>query len=58
MARFRSYENFADTNNNSGLNSWESDYSGKRVNRIPNKTIIRTFVNYLKYGSVSKRIYI
>ena len=58
MARFRSYETFADTNNNSGLNSWEDSYSGKRINRIPNKTIIRTFVNYLKYGKVSKRIYI
>jgi hypothetical protein len=58
MARFRSYEDFADTTNNSDLNSWEDSYSGKRINRIPNKTIIRTVVNYLKYGTVSKRIYI
>lgn len=58
MARFRNYEDFTDVTNNSGLDSWENSYSNKRINRIPNKTIIRTFVNYLKYGSLSKRIYI
>ena len=58
MARFRDYKDFADHTHSDDLSSWENSYSNKRINRIPNKTIIRTIVNYLKYGSVSKRIYI
>lgn len=58
MGRFRNYKDFADSNYSNSLSSWEDSYTGSRVNRIPNKTIIRTVVNYIKYGSVSKRIYI
>ena len=58
MTRFRENKDFAAHNHSDDLSSWENSYSNKRINRIPNKTIIRTIVNYLKYGSVSKRIYI
>lgn len=58
MARFRHYKNDYNTNNSDSVSEWESSYNGLRLNRIPNKTIVRTFINYLKYGSKSKEIFI
>ena len=58
MGRFRDYKDYSDTNYSDSLSEWENSYSGLRLNKIPNKTIIRTLVNYLKFGSVSKRIHI
>jgi len=58
MGRFRHYKNYNNTDNSDSISQWESNYNGLRLNRIPNKTIIRTFVNYLKYGSKSKGIFI
>ena len=58
MARFRHYKNYSNSDNGDSVDSWENSYNGLRVNRIPNKTIIRTFVNYFKYGSNSKEIFI
>jgi len=58
MGRFRHYKSYNNTNTSDSVNQWESSYNGLRLNRIPNKTIIRTFINYLKYGSKSKEIFI
>jgi len=58
MARFRHYKNNFNTNNSDPVSEWENSYNGLRLNRIPNKTIIRTFINYLKYGSKSKEIFV
>ena len=58
MARFRHYKNHHNTNSSDTVSQWENSYSGHKLNRIPNKTIIRTFINYLKYGSKSKEIFV
>ena len=58
MARFRHYKNYSNNNAVDSVDSWENSYNGLRVNRIANKTIIRTFVNYFKYGNKSKEIFI
>jgi len=58
MARFRHYKNNFDNSASDSVDSWENSYNGLRVNRIANKTIIRTFMNYIKYGSKSKEIFI
>lgn len=58
MARFRNYKNNYKSNSNNSVDKWEDSYNGLRLNRLPNKTVIRTFMNYLKYGSKSKEIFI
>ena len=58
MGRFRNYKNYNNTNYSDSVSEWENSYNGLRLNRIPNKTIIRTFTNYLKYGAKSKEIFI
>ena len=57
MARFRHNKTYFNSNNTDSVDSWENSYDGLRVNRIPNRTIIRTLVNYVKYGSLSKGIF-
>ena len=58
MARFRHYKNHFDNSAVDSVDNWENSYNGLRVNRIANKTIIRTFMNYFKYGSKSKQIFV
>ena len=58
MARFRHYKNNTNNNPIDSVDNWENSYNGLRVNHIANKTIIRTFMNYFKYGSKSKEIFI
>lgn len=58
MGRFRHYKNYNNSNNGDSVNEWENSYNGLRINRIPNKTLIRTFINYMKYGSKAKQIFI
>ena len=58
MARFRHNKTYFNSNNNDSVDSWENNYSGLQLNRIPNKTIIRTVVNFFKYGKLSKGIFI
>ena len=58
MGRFRTYKDYTDDTNNNNLDVWENSYSNSMVNKLPNKTIIRTIVNYLKYGSLSRKVYI
>ena len=58
MARFRNYKVYPSNNTNDSVDNWESRYNGLRVNRITNKTIIRTFINYFKYGNKSKKVFI
>lgn len=58
MARFRHYKNYSNNSALDSVDNWENSYNGLRVNRIANKTIIRTFMNYFKYGSKSKEIFI
>ncbi len=58
MGRFRDYKNYRNSDYSDSVSEWEDSYSNRTVNKIPNKTIIRTLVNYLKFGSASKRIHI
>ena len=58
MGRFRNYKNYTDGDYSDDVSDWDNSYKGLRVNKIVSKTIIRTLVNYLKFGSVSKRIHI
>ena len=57
MARFRHYKTNSNSNNIDNVDNWENSYDGLRINRIPNRTIITTLVNYVKYGSLSKGIF-
>ena len=58
MGRFRNYKDYTNNIDNNNLDVWENSYSNSMVNSLPNKTIIRTIVNYLKYGSLSKKVYV
>ncbi len=58
MARFRHYKDYSNNRSGDSVDEWNNSYNGLRVNRIANKTIIRTFVNFFKYGSKSKEIFI
>jgi len=58
VGRFASNKTYFNNNNSDDVDHWESNYSGLQLNRIPNKTVIRTLVNFLKYGSLSKGIFI
>ena len=58
MGRFRNYKDYTNDTDNNNLDVWENSYSNSMVNSLPNKTIIRTITNYLKYGSLSRKVYI
>ena len=58
MGRFRHYKDYSNDSATDNVDEWENSYNGLRANRIANKTIIRTFVNYFKYGSNSKDIFV
>lgn len=58
MARFRDYQVNTDVSNSDNVDNWEVNYTGRSINKIANKTIIRTVSNFFKYGSLSKKVHI